>query len=94
MCWQRWRMAVLAISPLAGAAVWGGSALTAKAATSKARASSSDADGSPATERKLKALEGKLDEVLANQQTILQKFDMVMEELRIIKVRATLRTGS
>ena len=32
----------------------------------------------------------KLDEILANQQTILQRFDQVMEELRIIKVRATL----
>ncbi|MBI2495180.1 MAG: hypothetical protein HYW10_01210 [Candidatus Omnitrophica bacterium] len=34
----------------------------------------------------------KLDQILANQQTILQKFDAVMEELRIIKVRTT-KTG-
>ena len=35
-------------------------------------------------------LESKLDQILANQQTILQRFDQIMEELRIIKVRATL----
>ena len=39
-------------------------------------------------------LEKKLDQILANQETILQRFDQVMEELRIIKVRATLRGGS
>ena len=31
----------------------------------------------------------RLDEVLATQRTILEKFDAVMEELRIIKIRAT-----
>ncbi|MBI4322672.1 MAG: hypothetical protein HY596_00170 [Candidatus Omnitrophica bacterium] len=36
-----------------------------------------------------RALEKKLDEVLATQQTILRKLDEMMEELRIIKVRAT-----
>ena len=34
-------------------------------------------------------LEKKLEQILATQQTILQKLDDVMEELRIIKVRAT-----
>ena len=34
-------------------------------------------------------LEKKLEQILATQQTILQKLDEVMEELRIIKVRAT-----
>lgn len=36
-------------------------------------------------------LEGKLEKILANQQAILQKFDAVEEELRIIKVRASSR---
>lgn len=36
-----------------------------------------------------RALERKLEEVLATQQTILQKLDELMEELRIVKVRAT-----
>ena len=39
-------------------------------------------------------IEAKLDEILSTQQTILQQFDAVMEELRIIKVRSTLRGGS
>lgn len=36
-------------------------------------------------------LEQKLDEILAKQETILQKFDAVMEELRIIKVRTSIQ---
>ena len=47
----------------------------------------------PATPREskseLKALERKLDQVLANQQTILRQLETMMEELRIIKIRAT-----
>ena len=39
-------------------------------------------------------LDKKLDQILQNQQTILQKFDVIMDELRIIKVRATLRNSS
>ena len=35
------------------------------------------------------ALERKLDQVLANQQTILTTLNAMMEELRIIKIRAT-----
>lgn len=35
-------------------------------------------------------IEQKLDQILSNQQTILQRFDQVMEELRIVKVRATI----
>lgn len=39
-------------------------------------------------------LEETLDRILANQEIMLQKFDAVMEELRIIKVRSSLRSGS
>ncbi len=39
-------------------------------------------------------IEKKLDQILANQATILEKFDLIMEELRIIKVRASIRSGS
>ena len=38
-------------------------------------------------------LDEKLDRVLTNQERILKKFDEVLEELRIVKVRATLRGG-
>ena len=36
-------------------------------------------------------LDAKLDEILANQQRILARLDEVMEELKIIKIRATLK---
>ena len=36
-------------------------------------------------------LERKLDDVLAGQQAILKRLDEVMEELRIVKIRATIR---
>ena len=35
------------------------------------------------------AIEKKLDEILANQGTILQKLDTVMGELQVVKVRCT-----
>ena len=49
-------------------------------------------DGAPkAQEPKMDtaALERKLDQVLATQQTIIARLDAMTEELRIIKVRAT-----
>ncbi len=59
------------------------------------RSQRTDKTQTPNTER---SLERRLDELLANQATllanqteILQRFDAVMEELRIIKVRATSR---
>ena len=42
-------------------------------------------------ERKLEKVLANQDTILANQQTIVKRFDEVMEELRIIKVRATLK---
>ena len=36
-------------------------------------------------------LSAKLDQVLANQQKILARFDEIMQELAIVKVRATPR---
>ncbi len=44
--------------------------------------------------KKLREILKNQEQILANQTPILQKFDAVMEELRIIKVRATLRGGS
>ena len=38
-----------------------------------------------------KKLEAKLDQILQNQERIFQRLDEVMEELRIVKVRATLK---
>ena len=69
------------------------------------RGRSQDAGAAPASadeptdelgklQKQMKELLAQQKEVLANQATILQRFDAVMEELRIIKVRATIRGGS
>ena len=55
-----------------------------------ARQESSDG-GEGASRVDVKPLEAKLNQILENQEKILQRFDQVMEELRIIKIRATLR---
>ena len=52
------------------------------------------AAGSSSPSAKDALIERKLDQILAGQQAILQKFDAIMEELRIIKVRTTIRSGS
>lgn len=44
---------------------------------------------SSASTGELAAIEKKLDALLADHTTILQKLEAVMEELRVIKVRAT-----
>ena len=49
-------------------------------------ATSSSSSGGPSHAK----LEQKLNEILANQQEILKRFDAVMEELRVIKVRTTI----
>lgn len=38
-----------------------------------------------------KRIDDKLNQVLVNQQAVLQKFEAIKQELRIIKVRATSR---
>lgn len=45
--------------------------------------------GTKATETAEARIQRKLREVLTNQEQILQKFDAVMEELRIVKVRVS-----
>ena len=48
-------------------------------------------DDEAVTTAELAKIERSLDDVLASQQQVLQKFDGIAEELRIIKVRATSR---
>ncbi len=67
--------------------------VTAFSATKASTKTSSAGSSAEVSHSDLVQLETKLDQVLANQQTILQKFDAVMEELRIIKVRASIRSG-
>ena len=53
--------------------------------SSRASRSSSSVDGMDEN-----AVAQKLDQVLANQETIFRRLDEVMEELGIVKIRATL----
>ena len=56
-------------------------------AWAKERASQATREADTSDER----IEQKLDQIVANQAEILQRFDAVMEELKIIKIRASLR---
>ena len=92
------RLGLIALGVGSGVALWSAATSRAEQETGK---SSRDVLGKPRQEEtrdsgsaSTSALEKKLDRILANQETILQRFDQVMEELRIIKVRATIRGGS
>ena len=41
------------------------------------------------TKSETRAIEKKLDQILANQETILQKFDAIQSELQVVKIRCT-----
>ena len=94
--WGWLAAAVLAISASAG--LWFQTASLAQEEEETRRpASSRSSVKQQVSSADIARLEKRLNEVLANQKTmlenqqaILQKFDAVMEELRIIKVRATL----
>lgn len=95
-------MAWLAL--LCGIALWGSAAGIGRAAddedvpthSSRSGASrtsasrSADATRASETGREAK-IEAKLDQILANQDQVLAKLDEVMEELKIVKIRATIR---
>ena len=67
---------------------------TAEEAVKATRSVLGGATAGGSSSNKDAGLERKLDQIIANQENMLQRFDQVMEELRIIKVRATLRGGS
>lgn len=65
-----------------------------KTAAAKQPSAAESTSDEARVDRKLKEILANQEKILANQDTILQKFDAIMEELRIIKVRATIRSGS
>lgn len=67
----------------------GATAAQSRAAQGASKASH-NSSGETGAEEKLREILKNQEQILANQATILQKFDAVMEELRIIKVRATI----
>jgi len=68
------------------------SAIEEPSGTRSSRTSSTSASTTSGGGGKDAQILSKLNEILANQHTILQKFDAMMEELRIIKIRATPRS--
>ncbi len=63
--------------------------------SSRSTTKTSASKPNPGDERaELVHLDEKLDRILANEEQILKKFDEIMEELRIIKVRASIRGGT
>ena len=81
------------VGMLVGAAVvW--SASDGEESSRSSRAPRAAASNERESALKTSAIEAKLDEILSGQEAILGKFDAVMEELRIIKIRSTLRGGS
>lgn len=65
---------------------------TTRHGAKKPASESSETSSDPILKRLNEILDNQKT-ILANQQTIFQKFDAVMEELRIVKVRATLHGG-
>ena len=76
----------------------GGSEVSSAAEREKGRAARSAqqepsaADEMAAMGKQLTRIEKKLDDLLAQQPVIQQRFDALMDELRVIKVRATLHS--
>ena len=60
------------------------------ASGSRPRRTSRSSAGKSASKLDERRIDQKLDEIIENQQKILKRFDEVMEELRIVKIRATL----
>jgi len=90
---RRLGVAVLVASTLSlGAAVAAAERVIRGRAVDQGTAAGAEAtDDLTKLHKQLKEVLAKQEEILANQAVMLQKFDAVMEELRIIKVRATLR---
>ncbi len=93
-----YRLLIAGLLGLALAGVWSQTARAVDEGESGAAATSSRASraarGTASAEqskidRKLQEILKNQEQILANQQTILSRFDAVMDELRIVKVRAS-----
>ena len=73
-----------------GIGLWSQTGAQAEAPSRSSRPPRPPSAGKAGGDVDAKKLDAKLDQILANQEKILQRFDEVMEELRIVKIRATL----
>ena len=94
------RLIVLAV--LSVGALWAGAAASRaeeEAVPSRSSRAAEPAASHAAAGRSTRApeasgaakIDAKLDQILANQERILSRLDEVMEELKIVKIRATVR---
>ena len=94
-----WRGGAIGLALLCGMALWWNvtaaeeeevptQSSSTRAATSRSADTSRSTRASDTGEARIEA---KLDQILANQDQILAKLDQVMEELKIVKIRATVR---
>lgn len=72
---------------LLGLVLWVGGAVSAESA--RTTRTESGVAGRQTHDDLPPSLDQKLDHILQNQQTLLEKLEAMMEELRIIKVRST-----
>ena len=86
-----WMMAVLLIGLSIGFWCEPFSVAEERAAIGRTQSPASPSIDESSLEKRLSKVLANQEKILANQAEILQKFDAVMEELRIIKVRATIR---
>ncbi len=59
--------------------------------SSRQRSRSTRSSGTSASSGGDAKVEQKLDEILDNQQKLFTRLDQIMEELKIVKIRATLK---
>lgn len=74
-----------------GVALGGSIGLGPLSAAYEKDASNRRSRSAPSSDSPSSSVGRKLDEILANQEKILQEFEVIKEELRIIKVRSSLR---
>ena len=73
-----------------GIGLWSQTGAQAEAPSRSSRPPRVPSAGETGGEVDTKKLDAKLDQILANQEKLFQRLDEVMEELKIVKVRATL----
>jgi hypothetical protein len=87
---RRWPLLVLLAAAL-GSGLWSPVSAETESSSRSSRSSrsASKSTGARSDRDDLVRLDEKLDRILAQQEQILQKFEGIMEELRVIKVRAS-----
>lgn len=78
---------------LAAVVVMAGAWAAAEPSDRSSRSASTPRASGGSGKSKQAALEAKLEQILANQRAILEKSGKVMEEIRIIQVRASSRAS-